>query len=362
MTDDTPALLIKTSEAASPARHRNRATARHRDDRRPRDLDAVYLTRAASAVSDGDACADTAPFGHVEMSQTHIESGAARNRPKLQGALALTAAYCVTELVAGWRTGSLALLADAGHMLTDVAGLALALFAIQMAERPATPERTYGYYRTEILAALANAIVLVGVSIWVFVEAYERIRHPQSVATGAMALVALVGLGVNAGSIWLLRSASSESLNLKGAYFEVLSDAISSIGVLVAAAVMWLTGWNYADPIVSVAIGVFILPRTVRLMLDAVGVLLEGTPSDVSLGEVRSAIAAIRGVADVHDLHVWTLTSGVNAISVHVVANDPQSFGELLTRVDECATKHFKIAHVTVQVEPPGWHCHGMHT
>ena len=296
------------------------------------------------------------------MTHSHIESGAGRNRKRLQWSLALTSAYFVTEVVAGWLTGSLALLADAGHMLTDVAGLGLALFAIHMAERAATPERTYGYYRIEILAALANAVVLIGISIWVLFEAYERFLHPQSVATGLMLVVAFLGLVVNAASIWILRSAAGESLNLKGAYFEVLSDAVSSVGVMVAAAVMWLTGWSYADPLVSAAIGLFILPRTAKLMMDAVGVLLEGTPAEVNIGEVRGAIAAIHGVADVHDLHVWALTSGVNAISVHVVARDGNDVGDLLTRVGQCATGHFKIAHVTVQVEPPGWTCGGGHS
>jgi cobalt-zinc-cadmium efflux system protein len=295
------------------------------------------------------------------MSHSHIQTGAGRNRSGLQGALWLTSAYFVTELVAGWLTGSLALLADAGHMLTDVAGLGLALFAIRMAERPATSERTYGYYRTEILAALANAVVLIGISVWVVIEAFERFRHPQPIASGPMLLVALVGLGVNAGSIWLLRSASEESLNLKGAYFEVVSDAISSVGVMAAATVIWLTGWLYADSLVSAGIGLFILPRTAKLMGDAVGVLLEGTPADVNIGEVRAAIAAIGGVADVHDLHVWSLTSGVNALSVHVVATDSHDRGDLLRRVGECASHRFRIAHVTVQVEPLGWTCGGAH-
>jgi cobalt-zinc-cadmium efflux system protein len=295
------------------------------------------------------------------MSHSHIQTGAGRNRSGLQGALWLTSAYFVTELVAGWLTGSLALLADAGHMLTDVAGLGLALFAIHMAERPATSERTYGYYRTEILAALANAVVLIGISVWVVIEAFERFRHPQPIASGPMLLVALVGLGVNAGSIWLLRSASEESLNLKGAYFEVVSDAISSVGVMAAATVIWLTGWLYADSLVSAGIGLFILPRTAKLMGDAVGVLLEGTPADVNIGEVRAAIAAIGGVADVHDLHVWSLTSGVNALSVHVVATDSHDRGDLLRRVGECASHRFRIAHVTVQVEPLGWTCGGAH-
>jgi len=293
------------------------------------------------------------------MTHSHIESGAGRNRERLRLALALTSAYFVTEVVAGWLTGSLALLADAGHMLTDVAGLGLALFAIHMGNRPATPERTYGYYRIEILAALANAVVLIGISIWVFFEAYERFRHPQAVATVPMLLVAVVGLGVNAASIWILRSAAAESLNLKGAYFEVLSDAISSIGVMAAAAVMWFTNWTYADPIVSAGIGLFILPRTITLLMEAVGVLLEGTPSDVNFGDVRAALGDISGVADVHDLHIWSLTSGVNALSVHVVARNGHDTADLLTRVNECAARRFQIGHVTVQVEPPGWPCGG---
>ena len=296
------------------------------------------------------------------MTHSHIESGAGRNRKRLQISLILTAAYCVTEVVAGWTTGSLALLADAGHMLTDVGGFGLALFAIHMAERPATAERTYGYYRTEILAALTNAVILIGISLWVLVEAYERFQHPQPVATIPMLIVALVGLGVNAASIWSLRSAACESLNLKGAHFEVLSDAISSLGVIAAAVVMWWTGWPYADPLVSAGIGLFILPRTGKLMMDAVGVLLEGTPSDVNIVELRSAIAAIRGVAGVHDLHAWALTSGVNALGVHVVADDANDVGSLLTRVGQCAIGHFRIAHITVQVEPPGWRCEGTHS
>ena len=295
------------------------------------------------------------------MTHSHIESGAGRNREQLRLALGLTSAYFVTEVIAGFLTGSLALLADAGHMLTDVAGLGLALFAIHMADRPATPDRTYGYYRLEILAALANAVILIGISVWVFVEAYERIRRPQAVATVPMLIVAVVGLGVNVVSIRILQSAAAESLNLKGAYFEVLSDAISSLGVMLAAAVMWLTDWIYADPIVSAGIGLFILPRTAKLMMDAVGVLLEGTPSDVNIGEVRSAINNISGIGGVHDLHVWALTSGVNALSVHVVAATKDDLAALLTRVNECAIGRFRISHVTVQVEPPGWTCGGTH-
>lgn len=295
------------------------------------------------------------------MSHTHIASNTARHQSRLKGALALTSAFLLLEVVAGFSTGSLALLADAGHMLTDVGGLGLALFAIWMTERPATPLRTYGYYRVEILAALANAVVLLLVSGVVLLEAYERFRQPPTVASLPMLAVAVVGLLVNAGSIMLLRSGSSESLNLKGAYFEVLSDAISSVGVIVAAGVMWWTGWYYADPLVSAGIGLFILPRTWRLMGDAVGVLLEGTPADVNLAEVRRALEQLKGVQGVHDLHVWTLTSGVNALSAHLVADTQTSVGDLLAEARRCATREFKITHVTFQIEPPNWQCDGPH-
>lgn len=279
----------------------------------------------------------------------------------MKGSLALTSAFLLLEVVAGFMTGSLALLADAGHMLTDVAGLGLALFAIRMAERPANPLRTYGYYRVEILAALANAVVLLLVSGFVLLEAYERFRQPPSVASVPMLAVAIVGLLVNVGSILLLRSGSSESLNLKGAYFEVLSDAVSSLGVITAAGVMWWTGWYYADPLVSAGIGLFIIPRTWRLMGDAVSVLLEGTPADVNLAELRKALLDLDEVQDVHDLHVWTLTSGVNALSAHLVADPQSSVGGILSRARHCVTHEFKITHVTIQVEPPGWHCDGPH-
>jgi cobalt-zinc-cadmium efflux system protein len=172
-----------------------------------------------------------------------------------------------------------------------------------------------------------------------------------------MLAIAAIGLGVNAVGIVLLRSGSTESLNLKGAYFEVLSDTLSSVGVIAAAAVMWTTGWRYADPLVSAGIGLFILPRTWILLRQAVGVLLEGTPADVDLEALRDALGAIDGVTDVHDLHVWALTSGVNAMSVHVVARGADDHGAMLNRVGACANGKFRIAHVTVQVEPPGWTC-----
>ncbi len=288
------------------------------------------------------------------MGHAHNHSAAGKNKKRLAIVLALTTAYLVAEVIGGLLTHSLALLADAGHMLTDVAGLVLALLAIRFAERPATPERTYGYYRIEILAALVNAVVLIGISLYILYEAYERFRNPPEVQSGGMLAVALVGLGVNIAGIYLLKSASEESLNMKGAYFEVLSDMLTSIGVIAAGIIMLTTGWYYADPIISAGIGVFILPRTWMLLRDAVGVLLEGTPHDVNLAALRESIRTVEGVADVHDLHVWSLTSGMNAMSVHAVLADNGRHDEVLAAVQQRITSEFKIAHATVQVESKG--------
>ena len=288
------------------------------------------------------------------MGHGHSHTPASKNKKRLAMVLGLTTAYLIAEVVGGLLTHSLALLADAGHMLTDVAGLGLALLAIQFAERPATPERTYGFYRVEILAALTNAVVLIGISVYILYEAYQRFRNPPEVQSGAMLGVAAVGLVVNIVGIYLLRAASEESLNMKGAYFEVMSDMLTSIGVIAAALIMLTTGWYYADPLISAGIGIFILPRTWLLLRDAVGVLLEGTPTDVNLATLREAIGSVNGVAEVHDLHVWSLTSGVNAMSVHTVLADHGLHDEVLAAVQRKVTSEFKIAHATVQVECKG--------
>lgn len=280
-------------------------------------------------------------------------SGAGRHQGALRTALLLTSVYLVAEVVGGLLTGSLALLADAGHMLTDVAGLGLALLAVRFGAKEATPERTYGYYRVEILAAAVNAVLLIGVSAYILVEAYRRFLNPPDVASGWMLIVAVVGLGVNLLSMHVLKRGSADSLNLRGAYFEVISDMLGSVGVIVAAVVIRATGWLAADPAVSAAIGLFILPRTWRLLSEAVGVLLEGTPRDIDLLVLRSSLSQVKGVSDVHDLHVWALTSGVNAMSVHVVAPDGDDRDTVIARVRQCARER-RIAHVTVQVETVG--------
>ncbi len=280
---------------------------------------------------------------------------AGRNKGRLAVVLGLTTVYLIAEVVGGLLTGSLALLADAGHMMTDVAGLGLALLAIWFGGRPATPEQTYGYYRAEILAALANAVVLFGISFYILYEAYLRFLDPPKVASGWMLLVASIGLAVNLAGMAVLRSGAGESLNMKGAYFEVLSDMLTSIGVIAAGGIMWATGWYYADPLFSVGIGLFILPRTWKLLTDAVHVLLEGTPSDVNLTAVRETIGGTAGVANVHDLHAWSLTSGLNALSVHVVMADGADHVTVLAGVRRRIVEGFPITHTTIQVEPPGF-------
>ena len=299
----------------------------------------------------------------TEMGHAHApeSSAAGKNKRGLAIVFCLTTLYLIAEVIGGLLTHSLALLADAGHMLTDVAGLGLALLAIRFAERPATPERTYGFYRVEILAALTNAVVLIGISLFVLYEAYERLRNPPEVQSGAMLGVAAVGLVVNIAGIMILRAGSKESLNMKGAYFEVLSDMLTSIGVIVAGVIMLLTNWYYADPLISAGIGLFILPRTWLLLRDAVGVLLEGTPSDVNLPSLREGLAKVPGVYGVHDLHVWSLTSGINAMSVHAVLSDGAVNDDVLTRLREFVTQNFKISHVTVQLERQGCGANEIH-
>jgi cobalt-zinc-cadmium efflux system protein len=282
-------------------------------------------------------------------------TAAARSRPLLVTTLALTAAFLVVELIAALWTGSLALLADAGHMFTDAGGLGLALFASWVAARPPTPAKTYGYYRAEILAAVVNALVLFVVAGGILVEAYQRVRTPTEVLGGPMLAVAFVGLVVNGVCAWLLHRDAAASLNVRAAYLEVLSDAVSSVAVIVAAVVVLTTGWTVADPLASGAIALFIVPRTWRLLRQAVNILLEGTPAHLELGEIEEAITRVSGVRRVHDLHVWTLTSGREAMSAHVVVDDVRESDRLLEELHALLHSRFGIDHTTIQLEtePP---------
>ena len=279
------------------------------------------------------------------------QTASARHRGRLRLVFGITLGVMLAEIVTGFASGSLALLADAGHMLTDVAGIGLALFAIYMAARPASAERTFGWYRLEILAAVVNALLLFAVALLVFVEAWRRFSEPPEVSSGLMLVVATIGLIANAISAWLLRESQRESLNMRGAYLEVLGDLLGSLAVIVAAVVIAVTGNELADPIASVAIGLLILPRTWHLLKEAVDVLLEASPRGVELEEVRRHIVELEGVADVHDLHVWAITSGMNVVSAHVVMTAGADASGILDRLDSCLSGDFDIEHSTFQLE-----------
>jgi len=269
---------------------------------------------------------------------------------RLLAVLVVTALFMVVEAVAGWVSGALALLADAGHMLTDVGAHALSLFTAMLARRPADPRRTYGYLRWEILAALVNGALLFGIAAWVVVEALGRIRNPQPVQTGIFLVVAALGLVVNLGSLWLLHGVRHGSLNARGAYLHVLGDALGSVGALSAAVIIALTGWTVADPLVSILLSLLILVGAWRLLRESTDILLEGVPRHISLEEVRQRMMEVGGVRTVHDLHVWTVTSGVVAMSGHAVVPDLSAHPGALAMLKKAVTG-LGIVHATIQLE-----------
>jgi cobalt-zinc-cadmium efflux system protein len=280
-----------------------------------------------------------------------VGTAAARHANGLAWALGLTATYMLAEIIGGLITGSLALLADAAHMLTDVGGLALALLAIRFAAREATPQRTYGFLRLEVLSALTNAVVLLLLTVYILYEAYKRFISPPEILSGPMLAVAVVGLAVNLVSMRLLAAGSSEGVNVKGAYFEVLSDMLGSIGVIVAALLMMWKGWWLADPIIGAGIGLFIVPRTWLLLKQVTHILMEGVPPNVDITTVERNLSSIQGVAAVHDLHVWTITSGFDAMSCHLVVDDLSVHRKVLQEARRIMKEEFGIDHVTIQVE-----------
>ena len=273
-------------------------------------------------------------------------------RRSLKIALFITAAFLVAEFLGALYTNSLALLADSGHMLTDVAALTLSLAASWFSTRRATPQKTYGFYRVEILAALLNGVFLVLIALYIFYEAYTRLLNPQPVKAGWMLAVASMGLFANIVSGYLLFGTHQASLNVRGAFFHVLSDAIGSVGAIVASLAILLGGYTAADPTISAVVGVLILSSSWMLIRDAVDILLEGAPSHVNMVTLHDQLKCVDGVGSVHDLHVWTLTSGVLAMSCHVVmAGGSFSHSAVLTRVKALARERFRIDHTTVQIE-----------
>jgi cobalt-zinc-cadmium efflux system protein len=278
-------------------------------------------------------------------------SAASRHRVRLRLVLAITLTFLVIEVIGAIFTNSLALLADAGHLFTDVAGIGLALFAIRIGARPADEERTFGMYRAEILAAVVNAVLLFAVAAYVLYEAWQRFLDPPEIEGGLMLVVAVAGLLANAVSLMLLHDAQRQSLNMRGAYLEVLGDLLGSAAVVVAALVVTTNGALRADPIASGIIGLLIIPRTWKLLREAVDVLLEGTPRDVDLSEVRRHILETPGVTNVHDLHAWAITSGMNVVSAHVVVGATTDPARVLERLSACLSDDFDIEHSTFQLE-----------
>jgi cobalt-zinc-cadmium efflux system protein len=289
----------------------------------------------------------------VGAAHVHKHGPASDSRRRLSVVLVLTAIYMVAEVLGGWWTGSLALLADAGHMLTDVAALALALIAAWFGARPATSKKTFGYHRLEILAALVNGVALVVIALLIFYEAYQRWSSPPVVRGSIVMLVAAGGLIINLICAWILHARHEVDLNIRGAWLHVISDALGSVGAIAAGAVMSLYGWYTADPLFSALIAVLIIWSSWRLIREATNVLLEGTPAHINLAAVEEAIMRTEGVADVHDLHVWTITSGREALSAHVIHAYSISQPELLKELRAKLHDRFGVDHLTIQMETP---------
>jgi len=285
-------------------------------------------------------------------------AGGAGSRKRMLIALVLLAVYMIAELVGGLITNSLALMADAGHMLSDVGALAMSVFAMWIAQRPPTRARTYGFYRAEILAALINAATLVALSIYIFIEAYHRFRNPPAVQGGLMFGIAVGGLIINLIVLRLLHEGRSESLNLHGAWLHVLGDTLGSVGVIASAILIWLFDWRWADPLASAIISALIVYSSWALLKESVAVLMEWSPGHLNIDEVNRAIHEVEGVIEVHDLHVWTITSGMISLSCHIVPTDFCIYKDLLTAVREMLHQRFGIDHLTIQIEPIGFEEH----
>ncbi|MBB3676135.1 cation diffusion facilitator family transporter [Modestobacter versicolor] len=289
-------------------------------------------------------------------------TASAAHRGRLAVVLALTGAVFVVEVVGALVSGSLALLADAAHMATDALGIGMALGAVTLAQRPARGRRTFGWQRIEVLAAVANGLLLLGVGAYVVVEAFRRIGDPPDIDAGWMLGVATLGLLVNLFSLRLLHAGQGQSLNTRGAYLEVVGDALGSVAVIAAALVIATTGWTGADVVASLAVGALVLPRAWSLLREALDVLLEAAPRGVDLAQVRAHVLGVEGVLDVHDLHAWTITSGQPVLSAHVVVTDEALAdghgGRVLDALCSCLGHHFDLEHCTFQLESPGHRGH----
>ncbi|MDR7301167.1 cation diffusion facilitator family transporter [Haloactinomyces albus] len=281
---------------------------------------------------------------------------------RLAVSLVILLAFFVLEAVVGFLTSSLALLSDAGHMLTDVLGVGMALAAITAARRPAAGKSTFGLYRIEVLAALANAVLLTGVAGYIVYEAVGRFRNPPEVAGVPMMATAAAGLVANLAVFVLLRGGAGESLNVRGAYLEVLADAVGSVGVLLGGVLTWAFGWYLADPVVAIAVGLFVLPRTFKLARQALRILVQQAPEGMDVHELRAELTDLPAVTDVHDLHVWTLTSGMEVASAHLTTRSDADHGDVLVAAQRLLSERYRIDHATLQVEPTesAGRCHNL--
>ena len=294
------------------------------------------------------------------MGHDHAHGTGVRHRGRLAIVLALTAGVLAVEAIVAWITGSLALLADAGHLLGDSFGIVMALAAITVAQRGGGPgsRRTFAYQRTEVIAAGLNGLILLGLAVWVVYSAIRRFGDSPELEATPILIAGTIGLVVNVIGLLLLRGGAQESLNVRGAYLEVLGDALGSIAVLVSAAVILTTGWDAADAVASLVIAAMIVPRAISLLREVVEVLLESTPRDVDLDELRTHILEVEGVRDVHDLHVWTITSGMPVMSAHIVVDDSVTAMDhahgVLDTLRGCLSDHFDVEHSTFQIEPAG--------
>jgi cobalt-zinc-cadmium efflux system protein len=293
---------------------------------------------------------------HSDGQGGHSHSGETKNRRALATALAITAAYTAVEVIGGLITGSLALLADAGHMLSDNFSLGLALIAFWLSAKPPTPERSFGYKRAEILAALVNGMTLVAISLWIFYEAYQRFQDPPGILGGWMMTVAVIGLSVNVAAAWVLMRSKAESLNLQGALRHILADLAGSAGVIAAAVIILLTGWLYADPLISVLIGFLVLGSSWKLLKESTNILLEQAPRGIDVTEVGRKMVGVEGVEEVHDLHVWEITSGFPALAAHVLVGQGEDCHERRREIEKVLYREFGIEHTTLQVDHVGDH------
>ncbi len=285
---------------------------------------------------------------HNEQTHREVES----NRG-MAIALGIVITMMIVEVVGGILSNSLALIGDAGHMLVDALALSLSLFALNLATRPATSTRTYGFHRAEIMAALTNGAILAVVAAFIFFEAYQRFRDPPEIRSGLMLIVAVLGLVANLAGIFLLRRSHQVSLNVRAAFFHIIGDTISSVGVIAAGLIIALTGWSYADPIIAIVIGIIILVGAVQLLRESSDILLEAVPKHIEMDKVLQVAKTVPGVEDIHDLHVWTITSGIYALSAHVIVKDVMMSNtrQILDDIGSRMEKEFGISHTTLQLE-----------